>query len=64
MKAHIKNTRKDIYKDKDVWAVEVTDDITDNQSTVIFYIDSKTRKLLGQEINMGARKMFMELSAD
>jgi hypothetical protein len=42
MKAHIKNTRKDIYKDKDVWAVEVTDDITDNQSTVIFYIDSKT----------------------
>ncbi|PKW20952.1 hypothetical protein [Flavobacterium lindanitolerans] len=64
MKAHIKNTRKDIYKDKDVWTVEVTDDITDNQSTVIFYIDSKTRKLLGQEINMGARKMFMELSAD
>ena len=30
----------------------------------IFYIDSKTRKLLGQEINMGVRKMFMELSAD
>lgn len=48
-------------KQKQVWKVETTDDISNNSSLSTYYIDTKTRKVLKQEINFGGRKMLMEL---
>lgn len=63
--ATIKNTKKtnEIFNDVsiDVWKIEVTDDISDNNTWNTYYIDARTRKLLKQEIDFGGRKMIMRL---
>ncbi|WP_294276807.1 hypothetical protein [uncultured Chryseobacterium sp.] len=60
MKAYITGTKKGTYKNKPVWMVSVTDDISQQKAVSTYYIDSKTRELLKQEIDMGPRKMVME----
>lgn len=61
MKAYITGTQKGTYKNKTVWVViSVTDDISKNQSVSTYYIDSKTREVMKQEITAGPRKMLME----
>ena len=44
-----------------VWKVETTDEISNNSTITTYYIDMKTRKVLKQEIDLGGRKMLMEL---
>ncbi|GEN74263.1 DUF3108 domain-containing protein [Chryseobacterium hagamense] len=60
MKAHVTGTKKGMYKNKPVWMVSVTDDISQNKALNTYYIDSRTRELLKQEVDMGPRKMMME----
>lgn len=48
-------------KKKQVWKVEVTDDISNNSAISTYYIDTSTRKILKQEIDFGGRKMLLEL---
>ncbi len=48
-------------KEKQVWKVETTDDISDNSATSTYYIDMETRKILKQDIDFKGRKMTMEL---
>jgi len=60
MKAYITGTKKGTYKNKAVWIVSVTDDISQQKAINTYYIDSKTRELLKQEVDMGTRKMVME----
>ncbi|MER3316701.1 MAG: hypothetical protein RIB79_00265 [Allomuricauda sp.] len=63
--ATIKNTEKttlDFKGDpKPVWKVTITDDISKNKAISTYYIDQKSRKILKQEIDLGGRKMVMEL---
>jgi hypothetical protein len=44
---------------QDVWMVTVTDDISNNETTTIYYIGKSDRKLWKQEIIAGNRKMIM-----
>lgn len=44
----------------DVWRVDVTDDISDNQVLNTYYISKNSRKLLKHIIDMKGRKMIME----
>lgn len=60
MKAYVTGTKKGTYKNKPVWLVSVTDDISQKKTASIYYINSKTRELLKQEVDMGPRKMVME----
>lgn len=60
MKAYVTGTKKGTYKNKQVWIVSVTDDISQKTALSTYFIDSKTRELLKQEIDMGPRKMVME----
>lgn len=65
IKAFLKNVRKDVFKwknnkSRNVWVVETTDDISDKQVLVTFYIDIETGRLWKQEIDMQGRKMVME----
>lgn len=60
MKAHITNTQKGSFHNKEVWIVSVTDDISSNAVKMTFYIDTKSNKVLKQEIDAGGRKMVME----
>ncbi|WP_340158732.1 hypothetical protein [uncultured Maribacter sp.] len=46
---------------KEVWKVTVTDDISKNAAISTYYIEKESRKVLKQEIDMGGRKMVMEL---
>lgn len=46
---------------KEVWKVTVTDDISKNTAISTYYIEKESRKVLKQEIDMGGRKMVMEL---
>ncbi|WP_117884139.1 DUF3108 domain-containing protein [Aureibaculum luteum] len=48
-------------KERSVWKVETTDDISNNTAVSTYYIDTSTRKILKQEIDFGGRKMLMEL---
>lgn len=48
-------------KEKQVWKVETTDDISNNTVISTYYIDKSSRKILKQEIDFGGRKMLMEL---
>jgi len=48
-------------KKKQVWKVEVSDDISNNTAISTYYIEKSTRKILKQEIDFGGRKMLMEL---
>lgn len=61
MKAYILDTQKEEYKGKTVWAVKTTDDISNKTSTVTYYIDPETRKIVKQNMDMGGRKMFLEM---
>ena len=65
MTATIKDTEKVIIQfkneKKEVWKVVTTDDISDNQTTVIYYFETKSRKKLLQEILFKGRKMLMRL---
>lgn len=64
IKAFIKNVEKGKTPEndkKDVWIVSVTDDISDNKANMTFYIDSNTRQIIRQEIDMQGRKMIMKL---
>lgn len=61
MKAYILDTQKVEYKGKQVWAVKTNDDISNKTSTVTYYIDPETRKIVKQEMDMGGRKMFLEM---
>ncbi|PUB33654.1 hypothetical protein C8J95_103253 [Elizabethkingia sp. YR214] len=49
-----------MYKNTPVWIVKTTDGITDHNAITTFYIDTKTRQLLKQEMDMRPRKMLME----
>ncbi len=63
--ATLKNVKKATTtienKKKEVWKVETTDDISDNSTTVIYYLDVITRQIIKQEIDIGGRKMIMRL---
>jgi hypothetical protein len=63
--ATIKNTEETTInfngKERLVWKVETTDDISNNTAISKYYIDKITRKILKQEIDFGGRKMVMEL---
>lgn len=64
IKAFIKNVEKGKMpgnSDRDVWIVKVTDDITDDKAISTYYIDSNTRQIIRQEMDMQGRKMVMEL---
>jgi len=64
IKASIKNVEKAKMhgnSDRDIWIVTVTDDISDNKIIMTYYIDSNTRQIIRQEIDMAGRKMVMEL---
>ncbi|XYH09576.1 hypothetical protein AAFU52_11165 [Aquimarina macrocephali] len=63
--ATIKNTEETTFsfngKERQVWKVETTDDISNNTAIITYYIDTSTRKILKQEIDFDGRKMLMEL---
>ena len=60
MKAYILDTQKSEYKGKPVWAVKTNDDISNKLTTVTYYIDPITRKIVKQDMDMAGRKMFLE----
>jgi len=60
IKAYILDVKKSDYTGKKVWVVKTTDDIKDKTTVVTYYIDTETRKILKQEIDLGGRKMTME----
>ncbi|CAH0242275.1 hypothetical protein [Chryseobacterium sp. Bi04] len=60
MKAYIQSVEKGDYQHKKVWIVKTADDITEKTTTVTYYIDSETRKILKQDIESGTRKMSIE----
>lgn len=63
--ATIKNTEETTFsfngKERQVWKVETTDDISNNTAIITYYIDTSTRKIFKQEIDFDGRKMLMEL---
>ncbi|CAL2082370.1 hypothetical protein [Tenacibaculum sp. 190524A05c] len=65
MTASIKGATEKIIefkgKKRAVWEVQTTSDISDNSTTIIFYIDQFTREILKQVIHAKGRKMIMEL---
>ncbi|AZA80733.1 hypothetical protein C1637_12085 [Chryseobacterium lactis] len=61
IKAYVTSVKKAEYKDKPVWAVQTTDDISNKTSTTTYYIDPETRKVVKQEMDMKGRKMFLEV---
>jgi hypothetical protein len=60
IKAYILDIKKTDYDGKKVWAVKTTDDIRDKTTIVTYYIDSETRKILKQKIDLGGKKMTLE----
>ncbi|REC48071.1 DUF3108 domain-containing protein [Chryseobacterium pennipullorum] len=60
MKAYILDTKKSEYKGKPVWIVKTTDDISDQSSSVTYYIDPQTRKIVKQDMDIQGSKMSME----
>lgn len=61
MKAYILDTQKTEYNGKPVWAIKTNDDISNRTSTVTYYIDPETRKIVKQDMDMAGRKMFLEM---
>ncbi|GLU45366.1 hypothetical protein [Allomuricauda sp. NBRC 101325] len=65
LSATIKNTEQSSLElkgaIKEVWKVTVTDDISHNTAISTYYIERESRKVLKQEIDLGGRKMVMEL---
>ncbi|WP_428742873.1 hypothetical protein [Tenacibaculum sp.] len=47
---------------KQVWKVEATDDISNNSAVSTYYIDTTTRQIIKQKVDLGGRKMIMELT--
>nr|WP_315026375.1 hypothetical protein [uncultured Chryseobacterium sp.] len=62
IKAYVEEVKKTDYKGKTVWAVKTTDDISNKTSTTTYYIDPETRKIVKQDMDMGGRKMFLEIT--
>ncbi|MBK1897623.1 DUF3108 domain-containing protein [Chryseobacterium paridis] len=60
MKAHVIDTQKGTFQNKEVWIISVTDDISNNAVKMAFYIDTKSNQMLKQEMDAGGRKMIME----
>ncbi|AZA78003.1 hypothetical protein EG347_10975 [Chryseobacterium sp. G0186] len=60
-KAYIKDVQETEFDGRKVWAVKTTDDITDLEATVTYFIDVETRKILKQDMQLGERKMTMEM---
>lgn len=60
MKAYVLDTHKAEYKGKPVWVVKTNDDISNKATTVTYYIDAVTRKIVKQDIEMAGRKMYLE----
>ncbi|MFN1216772.1 hypothetical protein ACKW6Q_07260 [Chryseobacterium kwangjuense] len=60
LKAYITEMKKTDLNGKKVWAVKTTDDIQDKTTTVTYYIDPETRKILKQDMELGGRKMTLE----
>ncbi|TZG00085.1 hypothetical protein FW781_09205 (plasmid) [Chryseobacterium panacisoli] len=61
MKAYILDTQKAEYKGKPVWMVKTNDDISGKASTTTYYIDTTTRKIVKQDMDMAGRKMSLEM---
>ncbi|MDW9379970.1 hypothetical protein [Chryseobacterium sp. JV558] len=61
MKAYILDTQKTEYKGKPVWIVKTNDDISGKTSTTTYYIDTTTRKIIKQDMDMAGRKMSLEM---
>ncbi|MDP9961193.1 DUF3108 domain-containing protein [Chryseobacterium lathyri] len=60
IKAYILDIKKTDYNGKKVWAVKTTDDIKDKTTIVTYHIDTETRRILKQDIDLGSRKMTLE----
>ncbi|MDQ0067861.1 DUF3108 domain-containing protein [Chryseobacterium lathyri] len=60
IKAYILDVKKTDYNGKKVWAVKTTDDIKDKTTIVTYHIDTETRRILKQDIDLGGRKMILE----
>jgi len=60
MKAYILDTQKAEYKGKPVWVVKTNDDISNKSTTTTYYIDTATRKIVKQDMDMAGRKMYLE----
>lgn len=60
LKAYITEMKKTDLNGKKAWAVKTTDDIQDKTTTVTYYIDPETRKILKQDMELGGRKMTLE----
>ncbi|NML68215.1 hypothetical protein HHL23_00100 [Chryseobacterium sp. RP-3-3] len=60
IKAYILDVKKTDYSGKKVWAVKTTDDIRDKTTIVTYYIDTETRKILKQDMDLGGKKMTLE----
>ncbi|MCS4303339.1 hypothetical protein [Chryseobacterium sp. BIGb0232] len=63
MKAYILDTQKSEYKGKPVWVVKTNDDISNKTTTTTYYIDTITRKIVKQEMDMSGRRMFLEMTS-
>ncbi len=67
IKASVNDVRSGTYESafsgvRNVWIITVSDEIGDGKNDfMIYYIDKADRKLLNQEINLGERKMMMQL---
>ncbi len=63
MAVHIKDVSSTQFTTKtgerEVWKVYVTDDISDNQANIFYYIEKSTGILLQQEVDITGRKMVM-----
>lgn len=60
MKAYILDTQKAEYKGKPVWMVKTNDDISNRTAITTYYIDTITRKIEKQDMDMAERKMSLE----
>lgn len=60
MKAYILDTQKAEYNGKPVWMVKTNDDISNRSATTTYYIDTITRKIEKQDMDMAGRKMSLE----
>ncbi|MFZ4930348.1 hypothetical protein [Chryseobacterium sp. Mn2064] len=61
MKAYILDTQKSEYKGKAVWIVKTTDDISNKTTTTTYYIDTATRKIVKQDMDLNGRKMSLDM---
>lgn len=60
IKAYILDTQKAEYKGKPVWVVKTNDDISNKATITTYYIDTVTRKIIKQDMDIAGRKMSLE----